>query len=94
MQTKIIASAWLITGFHTALADNTSNITALPDTVVTATRSETDPKELATAITVYTRKDIERLQVRTLPDLFKGSLGIDIAQNGGYGQPTLSLIHI
>jgi len=88
MQTKIIASAWLITGFHTALADNTSNITVLPDTVVTATRSETDPKELATAITVYTRKDIERLQVRTLPDLFKGSLGIDIAQNGGYGQPT------
>ncbi len=90
MQTKIIASAWLITGFNTALAADTStnNITALPDTVVTATRSETDPKELATAITVYTRKDIERLQVRTLPDLFKGSLGLDVAQSGGYGQPT------
>jgi vitamin B12 transporter len=61
--------------------------TSLPETVVTATRSETKTDELATAATVYTRDDIQRLQVKTLPELLKGSTGLDVVQNGGYGQP-------
>ncbi|WP_367155657.1 TonB-dependent receptor [Methylomonas sp. HYX-M1] len=60
----------------------------LPETVVTATRSETVTAELATATTVFTREDIERLQVRTLPDLLKTAPGLDITQNGDYGQYT------
>jgi len=63
-------------------------ITNLPDTSVTATRGEIPSQQLATATTVYTRADIDRLQVRTLPDLLKASLGIDVVQNGGYGQVT------
>ncbi|PPD49201.1 MAG: TonB-dependent receptor [Methylobacter sp.] len=60
----------------------------LPGVIVTATRTETLKNELAVGATVYTRQDIDRLQVKTLPDLFKGTLGLDIAQSGGYGQTT------
>lgn len=72
----------------TAQAATKDNATNLPDTVVTATRSETATNELATATTVFTRKDIERLQVRTLPDLLKTAPGIDVTQNGGLGKET------
>ncbi|MGR8929113.1 MAG: TonB-dependent receptor domain-containing protein [Gammaproteobacteria bacterium] len=58
----------------------------LPEMVVTATRSETLKTELATASTVFTREDIEQLQVRTLPELLNRSVGIDMTQNGGYGK--------
>lgn len=60
----------------------------LPDTMVTATRVDVAGDELAVGASVFTRQDIERLQVKTLPDLLKGSLGVDIAQTGGYGQVT------
>ncbi|MGR9086369.1 MAG: TonB-dependent receptor domain-containing protein [Gammaproteobacteria bacterium] len=60
----------------------------LPEMVVTATRSEIDKDQLATATTVYTRKDIERLQVNTVPDLLKGTVGIDLTQQGGDGKVT------
>ncbi|TPQ29478.1 TonB-dependent receptor domain-containing protein [Methylomonas koyamae] len=58
----------------------------LPETVVTATRSATVADELASATTVFTRNDIEQLQVKTLPDLLKAAPGVDVTQNGGYGQ--------
>ncbi len=61
----------------------------LPEMVVTATRSGSEAKNsLSTAATIYTRADIDRLQVRTLPELLRGSTGVDVVQNGGYGQPT------
>jgi len=43
--------------------------------VVTATRTEVAKNQLAAATTVYTRKDIERLQVQTLPELLRGTTG-------------------
>jgi len=92
---KIIISSLLLTQFSPSLQAQVitdEQAVTLPETVVTATRSDTPKDELATATTVYTRKDIERLQVRTLPDLLKGSLGLDIAQTGGYGQPTSSFL--
>jgi vitamin B12 transporter len=85
---KIIVSSLLITGFSTSLQAEPSEITTLPEKVVTATRSEFHTDELAAGTTVYTRQDIEKSQVRTLPDLFKGTLGLDLAQSGGYGQTT------
>ena len=85
---KIIASSLLLAGFTTpAFSQDTSDPTsALSDIVVTATRSETPKNQLATASTVYTPKDIERLQVRTLPELLRGSTGVDVTQTGGYGK--------
>ncbi len=89
---KIIVSALLLSQTTApAWAGPATGQTAvtLPETVVTASRgTPLAPTELATAATVYTRQDIERLQVKTLPDLLKGSLGVDIAQTGGYGQVT------
>lgn len=59
----------------------------LPEMVVTATRSGSEAKnELATAATIYNREDIERLQVRTLPELLRGTAGVDVTQSGGYGK--------
>ncbi|BBL56629.1 TonB-dependent receptor domain-containing protein [Methylomonas koyamae] len=88
MQNKIIMALPLagigafLPGFAAEQAAN------LPETVVTATRSDSNQNELATATTIYTRQDIERLQVRTLPELLKGSTGIDMVQSGGYGKDT------
>ncbi|MEY4768751.1 MAG: hypothetical protein RL637_1390 [Pseudomonadota bacterium] len=59
----------------------------LSEVVVTATRSDIQQNQLATATTVFTRQQIEQLQVKTLPDLLKTATGIDMAQTGGYGQP-------
>jgi vitamin B12 transporter len=87
---KFLLQSLLLTGVNTPLlyaepipAPNNAD---LEEVVVTATRTETNKNELAAATTVITREDIERLQVRTLPELLKGSTGIDIVQNGGYGQ--------
>jgi len=84
---KLIFGSLLITGFNTQLyAQETPQ--NLPDLVVTATRTETAKNQLASAATVYTRKDIERLQAKTLPELLIGTTGIDMAQSGGYGKDT------
>ena len=69
---KIIASSILLAGFNTPVFSQ-DNPTRLPDTVVTATRSEIAKNQLATAATVFTREDIDRLQVKTLPELLRGS---------------------
>lgn len=71
-----------------AQAANEQNTLALPAMVVTATRNATSSNELAAATTVYTRQDIEQRQVKTLPELLKGTLGLDMAQQGGYGKIT------
>jgi vitamin B12 transporter len=86
---KIIFSSLLLAGFSAqsqAQENPTDNSLELPNMVVTATRTEVAKNQLATATTVYTRKDIERLQVQTLPDLLKGTSGIDVTQQGGYGK--------
>ena len=84
---KIIASSLLLTGFNTPAFSQDTPVD-LPDMVVTATRSEAATNQLATAATVYTREDIDRLQVRTLPELLRGSAGLDVTQDGGYGKTT------
>jgi len=88
---KLLFGSLLLAGFPTlAQAEDTSpgDSNALPEMVVTATRSEVDKNELATASTIYTRKDIERLQAKTLPELLKGTTGIDLTQQGGDGKTT------
>ncbi len=60
----------------------------LPEILVTATRTETAKNQLSSGATVYTRADIKRLQVKTLPDLLRGTTGIDMTQQGGDGKLT------
>lgn len=88
---KILPSSLLLAaaGIATAAqAASRNDIDNLPETVVTATRTETVRSELANATTVFTREDIENLQVRTLPELLKTAPGLDITENGGYGKQT------
>lgn len=88
---KLIFGSLLLAGLPSLVNAETAvsgDSTDLPETVVTATRSEVDKNELATASTVYTRKDIERLQAKTLPELLKGTTGLDLTQQGGDGKTT------
>ncbi|MDP3876140.1 MAG: TonB-dependent receptor [Methylobacter sp.] len=82
---KIIFSSLLLSSLNSFAEQATQ---ALPNMVVTATRTETAKNQLSAAMTVYTRKDIDRLQAKTLPELLSGSTGIDIVQSGGYGKDT------
>ncbi len=84
---KFIFGSLLLTGFNAQIQAQ-DTVQNLPNMVVTATRTETAKNQLATAATVYTRKDIERLQAKTLPELLSGTTGIDITQNGGLGKTT------
>lgn len=79
----MLASAGMSLPAFALTNDDAAN---LPEMVVTATRSDASRNELATATTVFTRENIEQLQVRTLPELLKHALGVDITENGGYGK--------
>ncbi len=89
---KLLFSTVLLTGANASLLHAQTNPTQstldLPEMVVTATRSETPRNQLSAASTVYTRNDIERLQVKTLPELLRGSTGLDMTQSGGLGTTT------
>jgi len=88
---KILFSSLLLSQFSSSLHAQSipdPQPQKLPETIVTATRSDVAKNELATAATVYNRQDIERLQVRSLPELLRGTLGLDLTQQGGYGKLT------
>ena len=88
---KLLLSTLLLTGFNAQLQaqeSSNTNPVALPEMVVTATRTETAKNQISAATTVYTRSDIERLQAKTFPDLLRGTTGIDITQQGGDGKVT------
>ncbi len=89
---KILYSSVLLTGVNTPLLHARTpidqTVVDLPEMVVTATRSATPRQQLSAATTVYTRQDIERLQVKTFPDLLRGTTGIDMTQQGGDGKTT------
>ena len=81
---KAILGTLVLGGLNGPLhAQETSNLSNL---VVTATRTDIQQNQLATAATVYTRDDIERLQVNTLPELLNRTTGLDVTQNGGPGK--------
>jgi len=56
--------------------------------IVTATRTPLEADRLAAAVTVLDREDIDRLQVKSLPELLRGIAGIDVTVSGGYGKAT------
>ncbi len=56
--------------------------------VVTATRTAQTADDTLASVTVITRRDIERLQTRSVEDLLRGELGVSISNNGGPGKAT------
>lgn len=66
--------------------------TELETTVVTATRSEQNFSDTLASISIFERKDIERLQAVDLVDLLSRSAGISFVRNGGRGSSTTLLM--
>lgn len=86
---KIIVSSLLLASFTVLAKEKSVEYSVeLPEMVVTATRTEVAQNRLSSAATVYTRQDIERLQVKTVPELLRGTTGLDITQTGGIGKNT------
>ena len=70
-----------------ALALSLSNAFAqpVPQVVVTATRYEQAITDTLASTTVLTREDIRDTQATDLPTLLRAAAGIEITQNGGFG---------
>ncbi|TAN80253.1 MAG: TonB-dependent receptor, partial [Gallionella sp.] len=60
----------------------------LPDIVVTATRTAQSADATLASVAVITRRDIERLQAQSLPDVLRGVAGLTFSNNGGEGKAT------
>ncbi len=56
--------------------------------IVTATRTAQTADETLAAVTVITRQDIERQQATSVVDLFRGTPGLSLSNNGGLGKAT------
>ena len=78
-----------------SLAATTPGITTASDNsqhekpvIVSATRTAQTTDSTLASVTVITRSDIERQQVRSMQDLFRGLPGINISNSGGAGKST------
>lgn len=60
----------------------------LQNTVITASRVAEQRSDTYSAVSVFTRADIERLQANTVADLLRRTPGVQIIQNGGRGSTT------
>ena len=65
--------------------EKTSSPPLQHEIVVTATRIETPAKEIASAVTVITREDLERTRKITLLEALQEVLGVATVQNGPVG---------
>ncbi|SFI29114.1 TonB-dependent vitamin B12 receptor [Nitrosomonas sp. Nm34] len=88
-RSSAMAVLWLgtaTTAATTVLAENIDH--PGKPIIVTATRTAQTTEESLASVTVISRKDIERQQARSLEDLFRGVLGINVNNNGGPGKGT------
>ena len=60
----------------------------LEEVIITATRTPQAIDDTLAAVTVITRAQIERLQVRSLEELLQGTNGMAVGNNGGPGRLT------
>lgn len=77
------AALLFVTCSATAFADEGAS---LDQVVVTATRTPEATADVLASVTVLDRAQIEARQASSLPELLRGVLGVDIANNGGLGK--------
>ncbi|MEN8261133.1 MAG: TonB-dependent receptor [Pseudomonadota bacterium] len=71
------------------LAASTESAPKKLDTlVVTATRTETELREVGSSITVITADEIESRRAVSVSDVLRGVPGLDVVQSGGLGKQT------
>ena len=91
-----VIAGFLLTAFSNASAQDQQQAAVdtldldnmLDAIVVTATRTETPLKEIASSVTVVTAADIERKQQASVSDVLRGTPGLDVVQSGGRGRAT------
>ncbi|MGU3494287.1 TonB-dependent receptor plug domain-containing protein [Xanthobacteraceae bacterium A53D] len=71
-----------------ALAQESGGVIALDDVVVSATGIPTPADQIASSVTVITEDELQRAQVRTVPDALKTVPGLNVVQTGGPGGQT------
>ena len=84
MQARLLAASLLLLNSYSLYA---ADDTAIP-IIVTATRTAQTVDETLAAVTVITRKDIERQQATTMEDVLRGTPGLSLSNNGGRGKNT------
>lgn len=65
-----------------------SGATLLPETVVTATRTETPSRQIGSSITVVTGEELEHRQVRFVGDALRQVPGASVNRTSGFGSST------
>ncbi|MFN3447145.1 MAG: TonB-dependent receptor plug domain-containing protein [Roseococcus sp.] len=83
MRRLLLSTAALLAAITPGLAQ-----TAIPDTIVTATRVPTPLERVPAAITVITRQQIEERGYATLAEALAAVPGLRLAPQGGFGQQT------
>lgn len=63
-----------------------SDTTVLNPVIVTATRTARTADETIAPVTVITRHDIEATGAQNVPDVLRGTAGVDFSTNGAYGK--------
>lgn len=85
MKSQLIAAGMLLPLALSAQAETTLVLEPL---VVTATRTAQPEEAPLASVTVVDRDEIERRQVRSVPDALRGLPGVVVSGSGGRGQPT------
>jgi vitamin B12 transporter len=65
-----------------------SRATSVESIIVTATRTAQTESESLASVSVITRRDLERLQVRSLQEALRAVPGLTVSNNGGAGKST------
>lgn len=71
-----------------AQESSASNAVSLPQIVVSPTMVPTPSNRIASSVTVITAQDLQREQIRTVPDALKSVPGLNVVQSGGVGAQT------
>ena len=80
-----ITTVTLIITFSASAQNNNVQLEPLE---VKAMRGEVPKKRIPSSVTIITREDIEKKQARTVADVLKGNLGIEVSPAGGIGAVT------
>src|SRR4030095_8898365 len=88
---RVLAAA--VFGTSTLLAQDTPDEhAALPEVVVTATRTKTDAADVTNTVSVISASTIAQRDQATVADAMRGSPGVDITQFGSLGPSALASI--
>lgn len=80
-----LLSLFVLLAMPFAAHGQTETTPIMPDTVVTADREPTPIDKVTGTITVITREEIERRQLRTVDDVLRSVPGVSVQQSGGIG---------